>query len=117
MSAIDLGKAVENRPDSAEHPVVEVVQDAADAGVARVEPVARHLLVDVVDQLALVERVEKGRERPEVERGGAGAEQVVADPASSQMITRMYWQRGVSSMPSSFSTAWCQATSFIGGLM
>ena len=37
--------------------------------------------------------------------------------ASSPMITRMYWQRGVSSMSSSFSTAWCQATSFIGGLM
>ena len=26
------------------------------------------------------------------------------------MIVRTYLQRGVSSIPSSFSTAWCQAT-------
>ena len=37
--------------------------------------------------------------------------------ASSPMITRMYWQRLVSSMSRSFSTALCQATSFSGGLM
>ena len=29
---------------------------------------------------------------------------------SSLTITRMYWQRGGASMPSSFSTARCQAT-------
>ena len=37
--------------------------------------------------------------------------------ASSAMIERMYLQRGVSSMPSSFSTAWCQATSLASGEM
>ena len=44
------------------------------------EPVARHLFVDVVDQLSQVEGEQERRERPQVERGGAGAEQVVADP-------------------------------------
>ena len=29
---------------------------------------------------------------------------------SSAMMTRMYWQRGGTSMPISFSTARCQAT-------
>ena len=80
MSRVDLGEAVEHRPDPVDDPVVEVVEHAADAGVAGVEPIARHLLVDVVDQLAQVEREEERRERPEVERRGAGAEQVVADP-------------------------------------
>ena len=31
------------------------------------------------------------------------------------MMTRMYWQRGGVSMPSSFSTARCQATLFAIG--
>ena len=62
------------------HPVVEVVQHAADPRVAGVEAIARHLLVDVVDQLAEVERVQERGERPQVERRGPGAEQVVADP-------------------------------------
>jgi hypothetical protein len=30
--------------------------------------------------------------------------------ANSAMIVRMYRHRGVNSMPSSVSTAWCQAT-------
>ena len=37
--------------------------------------------------------------------------------ASSAMIVRRYLHRGVSSMPSSFSTAPCQATSFAIGEM
>ena len=53
---------------------------AADARVARVEPISRHLFIDVVDQLSQVERVQKGGEGTQVERGGAGAEQVIADP-------------------------------------
>ena len=77
---VDLGEAVQELPDPLEHAVVEVVEDAADPGVAGMEAVARHLLVDVVDQLAEVERVEERGERPQVERRGPGAEQVVADP-------------------------------------
>ena len=37
--------------------------------------------------------------------------------ASSARMMRMYLQRGVSSMPSSFSTAWCQAISLATGEM
>ena len=36
---------------------------------------------------------------------------------SSAMIVRMYLQRGVISIPSSVSTAWCQATLFAIGEM
>ena len=77
---VDLGEAVEHGPDLVEHAVVEVVEHAADPGVAGMEPVARHLFVDVVDQLPQVEGEQERRERPQVERGGAGAEQVIADP-------------------------------------
>ena len=77
---VDPGKAVEDRLDSAQHAVVEVVEHAADAGVTGVKAVSRHLFIDVVDQLAQVERVQESREGPEIERGGAGAEQVIADP-------------------------------------
>ena len=37
--------------------------------------------------------------------------------ASSAKMVRMYLQRGVSSMPISFSTAWCQAISLAIGEM
>ena len=37
--------------------------------------------------------------------------------ASSARIVRMYLQRGVISMPSNFSTVWCQAISFAIGEM
>ena len=33
------------------------------------------------------------------------------------MMTRMYWQRGGTSIPSSFSTAMCQATLLAMGEM
>ena len=90
----------------------------ADPRVAGVEAVARHLLVDVVDLLAEVEREEEGRERPEVERRGPGAEQVVADPRQlADDHADVLAARWSARCPSSFSTAWCQATSFIGGLM
>ena len=77
---VDPGKAVEHRLNAVEHAVVEVVEHAAHARVTRVEAVARHLLVDVVDQLPQVEGVQERGERPQVERRGAGAEQVIADP-------------------------------------
>ena len=44
------------------------------------EPISRHLFINVVDLLPQVECVQKRGERPEVQRGGAGAKQVIADP-------------------------------------
>ncbi len=75
-----MGKLSRTASDPVEHAVVEVVEHAADPGIARVESIAGHLLVDVVDQLAEVEGEQERGERAEVERGGARAEQVVADP-------------------------------------
>ena len=113
---VDLGK-LSARSIRSMHAVVEVVEQAADPGVAGMEPIARHLLVDVVDLLPQVEGVEERGERAQVERRGARAEQVVADPRQLGDDHTDVLATGVSSMPSSFSTAWCQATSFIGGLM
>src|SRR5262249_12283943 len=59
--------------------VVDVVHQAADARVARVEALAGDRLADVVNQLALVEGVEEGGEGAKVEGGRTHAEQVVVD--------------------------------------
>ncbi len=80
MSAYTCAKLVQHEADLGDHPVVEVVEHAADARVAGMEAIARHLFIDVVNLLAEVEREQERRERPEVQRGGPGAEQVVADP-------------------------------------
>ena len=81
---LDIGiDALETRlelGDPVEHAIIEVLQQAADPGVSRMEPVARHFLVDVVDLLAQVEGVEEGGEGPQVKRRGTRAEQMVADP-------------------------------------
>ena len=75
-----MGKLASTDSDRVEDAVVEIVQHAADPRVAGMEPIARHLFIDVVNLLSQVERVEKRGEGPQVERGGAGAEQVIADP-------------------------------------
>src|SRR5205823_2040861 len=48
----------------------DVVHQPADPTVARVEPLPRGALEDVVDRLPHVERVQERGERPEVEGGG-----------------------------------------------
>src|SRR5438876_535494 len=50
---------------------------SADARVARVEPLPGRGLHDVVNLLPLVEGVEERGQRPEVERRGADAQEVV----------------------------------------
>ena len=59
--------------------VGDVAPCAADARPIGVVALARDILDDVVDEFALVEAVEEARERPEVERSRANAEEVVLD--------------------------------------
>ena len=61
--------------------VGDVPPRPADPGPVGVVPLARDVLDDVVEELALVEAVEEPGERAEIERRGADAQQVVLDPA------------------------------------
>ena len=61
--------------------VGDVAPRAADARPVGVVALARDVLDDVVDELALVEPVEEACERAEVERRGADAQEVVLDAA------------------------------------
>ena len=59
---------------------VHVEQHAADARVAGVKPLARGVLDDVVNLLALLKAVQKRGERAQVERRRAHVEQVIVQP-------------------------------------
>ena len=75
---VDLWKAREHRPDLVDDAVVEIVEDTADPGIAGVEAVARHFFVDVVNLLPQVKCKQKRGERPQIERGRSGTQQVIA---------------------------------------
>src|SRR5262249_53054365 len=61
--------------------VVDVEEQAADARVARMKPLPRGGLEDVVEKLALIEGVEKRGESTEVDSGGPDTQKMIADPA------------------------------------
>ena len=75
-----LGEGLHEGADLFDHQRREVLRDAADAGPTVGEPRAAEGLEDVVDHLALIERVEEEGERTGVETDSAVGEQVVADP-------------------------------------
>ncbi len=112
MSSSVLGNVCTNVADLLDRQRRDVVHHAADAGVAGGEARRRRASRRCRRSLlALIERVQEERERAQCRGHRADAQQVVADAGQlGQMIVRMYLQRGVSSMPSSFSTAWCHAT-------
>ena len=85
--------------------VVHVVQHAADARVAGVEPLARSVLDDVVDQLPLLKPYRNAVNAPRSSAGVPTFSRWSCSRISSARIVRRYLQRGVNSMPSSFSTA------------
>ena len=75
-----LGEGLHERADLLDHQRREILRDATHASPAVGEPRAAEGLEDVVDHLALIERVEEEGERAGVETDGAVGEQVVADP-------------------------------------
>src|SRR5262249_28731345 len=77
---VGLGKTPDERPNFLDKSIVHVVHEATDARVARMETLPGRSLANVVNQLTLIEGVEKSGERPQVEGGGADVQQMVVDP-------------------------------------
>src|SRR5262249_9197839 len=78
--AVGLRKAGEETPQPANPVVVHVAQEAADARVAAVEPLARRVFHEVVNEFTLIETVEKRREGAEIEPHRADAEEMIVEP-------------------------------------
>src|SRR5262249_22101628 len=76
---VRLREFLNERADLANEVVADVEEQPADARVARVEPLSGDRLENIVEKFPLIESIEKRRERPEVERLGASAEQMIAN--------------------------------------
>ncbi len=75
-----VGERVQEVQEAIEPSVGQVRHHAADPGRGCRDPCPRERLVQRVDPLALLECVEEGRERTDVDRGGSEPEQVAEDP-------------------------------------
>src|SRR5262249_19321005 len=71
MSLAETGDEVADHPNPL---IIHVAHQPADARITRMKPLAGRPLRDVVNLLALVERIEKSGERAEVEGRGADIE-------------------------------------------
>src|SRR5439155_10043806 len=76
---VRLGEVLDEVAHLADEIVIHVIQQSADARVARVETLARNCLENVIKEFTLVEAVQKRGKGAQVEGGGAGAQQMIAD--------------------------------------